>query len=152
VHVNQQLRQKVKGRLFHVPGLALLDANHAEGLDDVELPAALIATGTDSVEPLSKRWSGERGTEKRLVSLEVAVIARGDTVDLDDHLDSLRAAIEAELLKDDSRLGGFAQDLTHLGGELEMGSESDGEHWYAILTLRWSVEIWTEEGNPEVAL
>lgn len=145
MHVNQQVREAARERIAGIPTIPALSifTNRSANLTDAELPAVVIGTGTDEVGVATKD-----GLERREITLTVVIVADGDAYDLDDGLDALRFEIEEAMAGD---LGGLATGIEHTGGELEMGTDEDGERWFAFYALSWRVEVWTEQGNPEVA-
>lgn len=143
MHVNRQVREAARCRLEDA-GVVAVFTNHGVDLLGDQLPAAIVSTGLDEVEGGSKD-----GLERRSITLTVVIVAAGDSDTVDDNLDDLRVAVE-EAMSDD--LGGLAQAMEHTGSELELGTSEDGDEWFAFLALSWTVQIWTEKGNPEVAL
>ncbi|HSH45107.1 MAG TPA: hypothetical protein VK966_04595 [Longimicrobiales bacterium] len=144
MHVNRQVREAVKEALDGLTSLASVSTNRSTDLLDEHLPAAIIGTSSDEVAEESKG-----GHERRVILLAVTIAADGLAQGLDDDLDAIRAEIETALAGD---LGGLAMRVEHTGGELDMGTDEDGERWFAFLTLTWDVEVWTETGDPETAL
>jgi hypothetical protein len=148
MHVNQLVREAVRAELTALSELESVSTNQASDLLDVDMPAAIIATGTDAVEPWSKGSNGAR-REKRTLSLTVVVVSRGESNTLDDDMDELRVLIEPAVLV---ALDPIAEQVDHTGGELEMGTDEEGARWFAFLALSWEVVVITEVGDPETAL
>lgn len=151
MHVNRQVRDEFRSRLLGISAIASATTNRGADLTDSDLPAAIVLTGTDEVSVESKPTATERALLRREIPVEVVVVADGDSETLDDDLDALRASAEAAIAADDD-LGGLAQDVTHTGADLDMGTDEEGHRWYAFLTLGWTVVVWTREGDPETAL
>ncbi|HSH44728.1 MAG TPA: hypothetical protein VK966_02675 [Longimicrobiales bacterium] len=144
MHVNQQAREWVRDALSDAGEFASISTNRSNDLLFDDLPAAVIGTATDEVERATKD-----GHETRVIALSVVIVADGESQSLDDDLDALRTVVEKAVSGD---MGGLAHRLEHTGGELDMGTDEDGDRWYAFLALGWDVEIWTEPGDPETAL
>lgn len=144
-HVNQQIRDAVKAALL---GGVLRTVRGMAGPDllDVELPAGVLSTDTDTVEPWSK---GPPVQEVRTVLLDVEVVAAGDPEELADELDTLRSSIETAVA---GSLGAIARQLRHTGAAREYGLDEETDRWVGFLALRWEVDVVTEKGNPETAL
>lgn len=146
MHVNQQAREAAKTRVLST-SITEAHTSWAANFLDGQLPVAVIETSTDEVQNATK---GLDETERRTVTLMVTLaLDAADPLDLHDEADDLRAEIEAALADD---LGGLAKRMEHTGGELEMMSDEDGEHWFAFYALSWMVELWTVRGEPEEAL
>lgn len=128
-------------------GLASISTNRGRNLADADLPAVVIGTGSDDVALATKP---PLPLEQRIVTVTVVIVADGETETLDDDLDTLRERIEIAMAQDQD-LGGLAKRVVHTGGELDMGSDEDGERWYGFLALSWLVEIWTQLGDPVTA-
>lgn len=150
MHVNQQVRQEAASRLDGT-SLVAVSTNQGWNLDPDRLPAAIIGTRTDRVERSSKPWDGHEELERREVELTVEVVADGEKETLDDDLDGLRAEIESAIGADDD-FGGLAGMVVHTGGTLTMATDEEGDRWFAFLVLAWEIEVWTERGDPEVAV
>lgn len=146
MHVNQQIREAARERLEELTTISpsSIFTNRSANLTDAELPAVIIGTGTDTVEVMTKDQ-----LERREITLTVVIIADGDAYDLDDDLDTLRSEVEVAMAGD---LGGIATGIEHTGAELEMGTDEEGDRWFAFYALSWRVEAWTEQGTPEVAI
>lgn len=144
-HVNRQVRDAVKTALEGT-SLETVSTNRSSDLVDGDLPAAVVGTATDSVEPFSK---GPPPEELRTLELTVVIVAEGDSDTLDDDLDTLRAEIEPAVL---TAVSGLAREVRHTGAELDMGTDEDGERWFGFLALSWEVEVVTAQGDPEMAL
>lgn len=144
MHVNRQVREAVKTRLDATALFASVSTNRSANLVETELPAAIIGTGLDEVEQATKD-----GRERRAVTLTVVVVADGAEPTLDDDLDALRVGIELAL---SDQLGGLVTNMAHTGGELDLGTDEDGERWFAFLVLSWTLQVWTQRGDPETAL
>jgi hypothetical protein len=152
VHVNRQVRDEAATRLNDVGGLAAVSTNQGWNLRVDLLPAAIVGTRTDTVEDGTKQWSADVDrTELRTIELTVEIVADGEKETLDDDMDALRADVEAALGADVD-FGGLAGRVQHTGGELVLGTDEEGNRWFAFLVLTWEIEVWTEAGNPEVAL
>lgn len=137
-------------RIATVQYIATVSTNRAADVLDGHLPAALIGTPTDAIEKATKPFKDSASLEKRLLDVTVALVVEGGSEGLDDELDELRVGVEEAIAVDDD-LGGIAKAVNHTGGGLDVMVDEEGERWYAILTLTWQVEVWTERGNPEVA-
>ncbi len=149
-HVNQQVREKVAAKLGGVTGLEAVFTNRGANLTDADLPAAMVLTSTDEVETASKT-KGVEPLEKRTIRTDVVLVASGSAEGVDDDLDALRLGVEQEMSTDDD-LDGLAHRVTHTGAELDIGTDEDGENWYAFLVLSYEIEAWTERGTPETAI
>jgi hypothetical protein len=149
VHVYQQARDKVREKLEAEAGLVGVWSNRGASLPEAGLPLGAVATGTDTVVPFHKGAVGLAPTELRTVALSVVIVADGGTEGLDDYLDDLRAKVEPLVLE---ALEGFAKEVRHTGGELDMGADEDGQGWFAFLALGWDVELVTEKGKPEAVV
>lgn len=150
MHVNTQVRYKVRDLIEPIPGLCGVFVNRTADLLDQSLPAAVIQTTTDEVVAGAKQGKDLGPLERRTISLTVVIVMDGGSEQLDDQLDELRSEIEARIGSDDT-LGGLAKRVEHRGGDLDLMADEDGERWYAFLALAWEVEVWTELGKPEVA-
>jgi hypothetical protein len=149
-HVHTQIRDLVAVALEAHTSLTTVDSNRGKDLLDSDLPAGLVGTMTDSVEPFSKGVKGRGPEERRTVGLTVTIVVRGESETLDDDLDALRAEIEPVV--DDALLSSIAIAVRHTGGEMDMGADEDGHRWFAFLALSWDVEVITEVRKPEMAL
>lgn len=143
-HVNRQVRDAVAAALGSI--LATVSTNRAADLFDADLPAGVVGTATDEVVPWSK---GPPPEELRTLALTVVVVAQGDSDTLDDDLDALRVQIEPAVL---TAVASVARHVRHTGGEIDLGSDEEGERWFAFLSLSWEVEIVTAVGDPETAI
>lgn len=145
-HVNQQLRDAVKAALQARAEIRTVAAGQASDLLDADMPAVVVATAADQVEPWSK---GPPVQEVRTVALTVVVVIEGDPDTIEDSLDALRVIVEPEVV---TAVASLARHVRHTGSELDVGTDEDGERWFAFLALSWEVEIVTAVGNPEAAL
>lgn len=143
-HVNQQIREAAETRLAAVPALATVYTSRSANLIEADLPAAVIGTGLDEVVGSTKD-----GREVRTVTLTVVLVANAEQDALDDTLDALRVAVETALADD---LGGLATNMHHTGAELELGTDEDGERWFAFYALGWVLQVFTQVGDPETML
>ena len=143
-HVNKQVRDAVAAALGSI--LATVSTNRAADLFAADLPAGVVGTATDAVEPWSK---GPPLEELRTIELAVVVVAEGESDALDDDLDELRVQIEPAVL---TAVASIARHARHTGGEIDLGSDEEGERWFAFLSLSWEIEIVTAVGDPETAL
>jgi hypothetical protein len=151
VHVNTQVRHAVRDRIEPIMALKAVFTNRSADIVEGSLPAAVIQTTTDDVVTAAKAGKDSDPLERRTITLSVVVVADGRSEELDDELDAVRAEIEARMGADDT-LGGIAKKLEHRGADLDMMTDEDGDRWYAFLALAWEIEVWTEQGNPEVAV
>ena len=150
-HVNTQVREVFASRLAAVAGMTSVFSNRGADILDGHMPAAVIATERDEVVEDSGGYSGGPALEKREVDVAVTLVISGtDTDTIDDDVDGFRAKCEAAIAAD-ADLGGLAFNVFHTGAELEMGTDEEGERWYAFLTMTWMVQVWTERGDPETA-
>lgn len=148
-HVNQQVREAAEGRLEAIAGLTVV-TGRGMSLIDSDLPAALVATASSDAELSTKGDATTGPTELREIDLTVVVVAEGDSPTLDDEMDGLQAQVESALGADN--LGGLAHLIEFTGHELDLATDEEGERWYAFLGLAWRVSLFTELGEPEVAL
>lgn len=148
-HVNRQARDAVEAALVASTSLDSVSTNRQTDLEDLELPAAIVLTGSDVVERFSKGTSVSGPTELRTIELGVAVVLYGDSETVDDEADALRVQIEPLI---GSALAGLVRVARHTGSELDVLQAEDGESWYAVLLLMWEVEIVTPVGDPETAI
>lgn len=149
MHVNQQIRDAVATTLVANTTLETVFTNRAPDLIDANLPAGIVSTLTDEVERWSKGTSAQGPTELRMIQLVVVVVAHGESDTLDDDMDTLRAEIEPLIVP---ALASIARESTHTGSELDMGTDEDGEQWYAFLSMSWMVEVVTPVGDPETVI
>ena len=145
-HVNAQVRDAVAASLEANTSLEVVFTNRAADLIDADLPAAVIATATDDVARFSKGTSVSGPTELRIIQLAVVVVLYGDSETVDDDADALRVEIEPLV---GPALSSVARVATHTGSELDIGTDEEGESWYAFLALTWEVEVVTAVGDPE---
>jgi hypothetical protein len=149
-HVNKQIRDAFKARIATVEAVGTVDSNRGADLLEADLPAVVVETGRDVVEPGSKPYKGAAALERRTVEVTAVIVAEADAA-LDDTLDALRSSIETAVRSDDT-LGGIATEVRHTGGELDVGADEEGERWFAFYALGWEVVVWTHEGAPETAV
>jgi hypothetical protein len=151
VHVNRQVREEVESRLEGIGALEAISTNQGWNLRAERLPAAIIGTRSDEVENSAKMMPEVDRLQRRLLQLTVTVVLDGEKETLDDDADALRATIEARV-EEDHDLGGLAGDVEHTGADMELGTDEEGRRWFAFLTMSWEIEVWTDAGNPEVAV
>ncbi len=148
-HVNRQARDAVAATLFSDTTLESVSTNRSTDLHDLDLPAGVVLTGNDTVARYTKGTSSSGPTELRTVDLGIAVVLYGNSETVDDDADALRAEIEPLI---GPALASIAQVARHVGSELDVLTDEEGESWYAVLLLMWEVEIVTPVGDPETAI
>lgn len=148
MHVNRQVRDRVAAEL-EATSLQTVSSNRGRDLLDPDLPAGIVGTGDDEVEPFNKGYKGGTPEEIRSIELTVTIVANAASETLDDDLDALRAQIEPLVFK---ALDGLALNVRHVGGSLDVMPDDEGAKWYAFLVLAWEVRVPTEIADPERAL
>lgn len=141
MHINQRIRETVRDLLEGAPGLAAVYTSRSQDLTRSDLPAAVIGTGTDTVEGATKD-----GLERREITLTIVVVADGEQETLDDGLDEIRAQIERRVA---GGLDDLAVGVEHTGADLDMGTDEDGDRWFAFYALSWRVTVFTQQGEPD---
>lgn len=133
-HINQQIREEAKTQI-EAAGLRSVSTNRGDDVLPSELPHIALATDRDEVE-----LDTMSGLEVRTVTLIATIVADGEVVTLDDDLDELRVTIENALRP---TLGPFGQGIRHTGAELIMGSDEEGDRWFAFYILSFEVTVHT---------
>lgn len=143
MHVNQQVREAIKAKLLNTGAFAMVATNRGANLEEVDLPAAIITTTSDDITTETK---DEPIPERRIIRVSVVIVADAAMEDLDDRMDDLRVEVEKALAGD---LDGIAFRVEHAGATLEVGTDEEGQHWFAFYALEWEVELWTRQGQPD---
>ncbi len=149
MHVNRQVRDAVAASLETGTTLESVFTNRQSDLIDADLPAGVVATGSDDVSRFTKGTSSTGPTELRTIPMAIVVVAYGDSETLDDDMDALRAEIEPLI---GPALASIARVARHTGSELDIGTDEEGGSWYAFLALTWEVEVVTAVGDPETPI
>jgi hypothetical protein len=148
-HVRQQVREAVAASLT---GLTTSGSRVFQSrllaLDDNEMPALLISTNNEEIEPLN--INGNPMLER---SLEIVVTAVAKvSVNLDDTLDSsikeVEAAINASAAA--NTLNGLVKDTTLANIQVEMNAEADKPIGWAIMTFK--ATYYTQAASPDISI
>lgn len=145
MHVNQRVREAAADLIGDTGSFGAVYTNRSANLLDASLPIAVVGTGVDTVATETK---DDPPDERRQITMTVTIVADGSSETLDDDLDALREGVEEALAGD---LGGLADFVEHTGAELDMGTDEDGDRWFAFYALSWEVTVWTTQGDPEVS-
>lgn len=142
MHVRQQVRAAAATALEDA-GVASgrVYTSRATGIERDSLPAAYVATLSESVEVAGGKGNPPRPL-RREIALSVTLIAEA-AEGVEDNLDALAEAAEAALAGG-WRMGGIAAD-TRLTGS-KMAVNIDGESPIGTLVLSYNVAVNTKEG------
>lgn len=144
MHVNQRIRQAAADRIAATGAFTVVSTNRSANLSAGHLPAAVIGTSTDEVAIDTK---DDPPDERRTITMTVTIVEdASDAETIDDRMDDLRVTVEEALAGD---LDGLAWWMEHTGGDLQLGSDEDGDQWLAFYVLSWTVQVRTQQGKPQ---
>ena len=146
-HVRQQLRDQMVTELDVIPELfGKVQSTRLLNLRKAGLPACNVYVDGEEDELRAMAAQGSR------VLLRTAIIATEvyavEVENIDDELDSFAVSIEKIL--GNSTLNNLAYDV--LLASTSFSFDADVEEPTGVITLFWSVQYQTTEGDPEVAV
>ena len=142
-HARTQIRQAVVTRLKdHTSAGSRVYTSRVYPLDDPKLPALLVYTPHEDMEPPSMQRPRTQRRSLQLV-IEGYVKARGD---IDADADALAVAVE-KIIGADPTLGGLAKDAMLATTATQLSG--DGERPVAVITMTFAVLYCVKENAPD---
>jgi hypothetical protein len=144
MHVRTQIRNAVVARLTGLPLTgANVFASRVYPIDDTQLPALLINTDGEEIEP------NATGLLIRSLALAIRVLVRKPGVGLDDDLDTIAEDVE-EAMATGPLLAGASEQMTLTALAVEFDREGDAP--FGVLTLNYRIDYITTSAAPGSAL
>lgn len=144
MHVRTQIRQAVVTRLTGLPLTgANVFASRVYPIDETQLPALLVNTDSEEIEP------NAQGVLLRSLELTVRVISRKSGAGLDDELDTIAEDVE-EALASAPLPGVPTQQIVLAGLAVEFDAEGDAPHGRLVMSYRF--DYFTTTAAPGSAL
>jgi hypothetical protein len=147
-HVRQQLRDEMVTELQTIPEFATsVSSTRILNLRKEQFPFCnVFAEGEES----ELRAMGAQGSRilLRTVILATEVYDIGTADDIDDTLDQY--AVDIEKVLGNSTLNDLAYDISLASTDFSFDADSDNPT--GVITLFWSVQYQTTEGDPDVAV
>jgi len=147
MHIRQQIRNAVTAQVKKVPDLANSTyESRVYQLSKDDLPAALIFTESEVVEPATKQ--NRPGIQRRHVETVVYVFARADT-NIENALDDLSEKVENKILEDQT-FGGIAERTTLDNTSLLIGGDPDAPT--GAVRMSFATTVLTQQGASSVPI
>lgn len=141
-HVRQQLREQVADAVTSLTTTgSRVFQTRLYPLSTSDLPCLIVTTESDTVEYLT---IGQAEIERDIL-VHIKGYARENS-DLDDKLDDIGADVEAAIYAADL----IAKDVRLIGTDLD--ESAVGEKPVGVITLIYSMKVYTRDGSPETAL